>query len=213
MLDYARNLKLALGDQARRLGMKAGAGVVIAIGAGFLLAALWSWLATGLGWGPVWASLAVGGGFVVIGVAVMALASKPRHVAPTADDLKAEVEARLSLAADAAGDKLRQKAQELAGLAQNRAHSLSDDLAFRANKLADDAETRARSVIHDAAEAVGLDRTRRAQVHTALSEARKTNAGTLAPVMGAFAVGLVLASRMSRRRNDAADDDLFYDDY
>lgn len=214
MLDYARNMKLALGDQARRIGMKAGAGVVIAIGAGFLLAALWSWLATGLGWGSAWASLAIGGGFVVIGVLVMLVAAKPRHTPPTTDDLKAEVQARLSLAADLAGDKLRKKAQELTGMAQNRADSLTDNLTWRANKLADDAETQARSAFFEAADAVGFDKQRREKAQDALGKASQTNMATLAPVLGAFAVGIVLAKRMSRSRNqdpyDGYDDDSDY---
>lgn len=44
MFDYVNKLQLALGDKARRTGLKIGAGVVVLIGAGFLTAALWSWL-------------------------------------------------------------------------------------------------------------------------------------------------------------------------
>ena len=41
MFDYARNMQLALSDAGRRVALKAAAGVVIALGAGFL------WLAAG----------------------------------------------------------------------------------------------------------------------------------------------------------------------
>ena len=40
MFDYARNMQLALTDRLRRAGLMAGAGAVLLIAAGFLLAAL-----------------------------------------------------------------------------------------------------------------------------------------------------------------------------
>ena len=60
MFDYARNMQLALSDAGRRAGMKAAAGVVALIGAGFLVAALWTFLAYHLHWGSLGASLAIG---------------------------------------------------------------------------------------------------------------------------------------------------------
>ena len=107
MFDYVNRLQLALGDKARRAGMKAGAGVALLIGAGFLLAALWSWLAWQLDLGPTYASLIIGGVFALIGLIVWASGSKERHAVPSTDDLRSEVETRLSLAADAAIDKVK----------------------------------------------------------------------------------------------------------
>ena len=74
MFDYAQRLQLALGDVVRRSALKVIAGVVLAVAIGFLLAALWSWLAHGLGWGATMASLAIGGGFVVIGAIILMVA-------------------------------------------------------------------------------------------------------------------------------------------
>ena len=91
MFDYARNMQLALTDVARRTAMKVAGGVVIVLGAGFLLAALWTFLADTLGWGPLWASLAIGVLFVVIGLVVMSRGGQVKHPVPTTDDLKAEV--------------------------------------------------------------------------------------------------------------------------
>ena len=97
MFDYARNMQLALTDVARRTAMKVAGGVVIVLGAGFLLAALWTFLADTLGWGPLWASLAIGVLFVVIGLVVMSRGGQVKHPVPTTDDLKAEVETTSAL--------------------------------------------------------------------------------------------------------------------
>ena len=51
MFDYVNRLQLAAKDSARRTVMKVVAGLILAIGAGFLIAALWSYLAINLGWG------------------------------------------------------------------------------------------------------------------------------------------------------------------
>ena len=68
MFDYAQRLQLALKDTARRSAMKVVAGLVLAIAAGFLIAALWSFLAHDLDWGPALASLGVAVLFILIGV-------------------------------------------------------------------------------------------------------------------------------------------------
>ena len=102
MFAYARNMQLALGDKLRRAGLTAGAGVFLLIGLGFLLAALWTWLAHHLGWGALGASLAIGSGFVAIGLILLLLARNERHPLPTPDELKTEVEAQVSGMADAA---------------------------------------------------------------------------------------------------------------
>ena len=53
--------------------MKVVAGVVLAIAAGFLIAALWSFLAQDLGWGPALASLGVAVLFIVIGIVMFVI--------------------------------------------------------------------------------------------------------------------------------------------
>ena len=102
MFVYAKNMQLALSDKLHRLGLAAGAGVVLILGAGFLLAALWTWLAYHLGWGSLGASLAIGLVMVVIGVIFLMMAKHERHPMPSTDELKAEVQQQLHLAADTA---------------------------------------------------------------------------------------------------------------
>ena len=53
MFDYARKLQLAASDMGRRVGLKAAAAVVGLVAAGFLIAALWTFLADTLDWGPL----------------------------------------------------------------------------------------------------------------------------------------------------------------
>ena len=219
MFDYARNMKLALEDTARRTAFKAAAGVVIAVGAGFLLAALWSFLATDLEWGSTLASLAVGGGFVLVGLVVMMMSGKVRHRPPTTDDLKAEVEARISLAADAAMDRAQAEAARFADMAENKVHSLIDRASYQASKVVGDAERSAFGFARDTAHSVGLtaenlnaaqdavDSARRAVRDTVDSarDAANTNAGSMAKLVGAFAVGIALASKLQDWRQGPAD--------
>lgn len=207
MFDYARRLQLALGDSARRTGLKAAAGGALLLGAGFLIAALWSWLATGLGWGSSLASLAIGCLFVAIGVVVLATAARSRHAMPTTDDLKREVEARLSLAADAAVNRARAEAARMADMAENKVQSLVDGAEFRASKLAADAERRVYGFVRDTAQGVGLsdDRLRAARAGAkdagaAVSRAAASNPGSMAKLIGAFAVGVTLAARLKQGR-------------
>ena len=95
MFDYARNMQLALSDTGRRVALKAAAGAVIALGAGFLIAALWSFLAWNLGWGPVGASLAIGLLFVIVGVVLFSMSKTVKHPVPSTDELKADARVRL----------------------------------------------------------------------------------------------------------------------
>ncbi|MDO5630268.1 MAG: phage holin family protein [Paracoccus sp. (in: a-proteobacteria)] len=229
MFDYARNMKLALEDTARRTAIKAAAGVVIAVGAGFLLAALWSFLATDLGWGSTMASLAVGGGFVVMGILVMLVAGKVRHQPPTTDDLKAEVEARINLAADAAMNRAQAEAARFADMAENRVHSLIDRASYQASKVVGDAERSAYGFARNTARSVGLtaenlntaqekaDEARRMARDAShkVSAAANTNAGSMAKLVGALAVGVALASKVQdwRRRDDAPDPEWYDDPY
>lgn len=201
MFDYARNLQLALGDRLRSTGLMAGAGVVLLVGAGFLLAALWVWLADHLHWGALGASLAIGLGLVVIGLVMLAVARRGRHPMPTTDDLRTEVETRLNLAADAAigkasdaADAALHRAQDkvsgLMGLARNCAHAKADQFAYRADRFADSAGARARQAAAD----LGV-------TEKTAERVRNSNTAVIAPLIGAFAVGLTLASRLRRRRD------------
>ncbi|RNF35802.1 hypothetical protein [Paracoccus methylarcula] len=136
MFDYTRRLQLALGDLLRRSAMKTVAGVVIAIGAGFLIAALWTWLANGLGWGSTLASLAIGGGLLFIGLLVLLLAKTPRHPIPGSDELKREVDMRVGLAADAATERARSEAARVMGMAEGKLFSLLGGAGKTARKAA-----------------------------------------------------------------------------
>ncbi len=223
MFDYSRNLQLALTDKLRRAGLGAGAGVALLVGAGFLLAALWTWLAHHLGWGSLGASLAIGLGFVLIGLVVMLMAKKDRHPVPTTDELKSEVEERLMLvadaaigkatgAADAALERASQKANRLMEQAEQKVHSVTDNLSYKADLMVDRAEARVYGAARRAGETVtdklGLspDTLRRASGQ--LHEASQSRAAPFAPLIGAFAVGITLATRLQnrRRRDDGAKD-------
>lgn len=216
MFDYAQRLQLALKDTARRSAMKAVAGVVLAIAFGFLVAALWSFLAHDLGWGPALASLAVGGLFVLVGLVLFMASKTTRHEMPTTEDLRKEVEARVSLATEAAAVKARAEADRLMDMAGNKVASLMDDASYRASKLADDTERRVYGAARHAAEAVGLTATNinavKAKVQDAnetLSRANASNAASMAKILGAFAIGVTLAAKLKESREpDPYEDDI-----
>lgn len=222
MFDYARNLKLAAQDAGRRVAFKAAAGTAVTLGAGFLLAALWTFLARTLGWGPLVASLVIGLVFVGIGAALLAASGTVRHQAPTADDLRAEVETRLALATDAALEKARLKATEVVDTVENRVHSVVDEVVHKASRFADTAEARvqgftrnvADNMVGQAAQKVGLTPQRVAQAEAAAERFRQSNAATIPPLVGAFAVGIALASRLQswRHRDDDAAGTAEWDD-
>jgi len=215
MFDYSRKLRLALSDRLRRAGLGAGAGGALLVGAGFLLAALWTWLAHHLGWGALGASLAIGIAFVLIGLAAILMARRERHPVPSTEELKAEVETRMMLmadaavgkavgAADAALERASQKAGRLMEQAEQRVHSVADSLSYKADRLADRTEARvygaARRAGEGAAQRLGLrpDALRRAagQVRGGAQSAAPSRLATIAPLIGAFALGMTLASRL-----------------
>jgi hypothetical protein len=218
MFDFARNAKLALGDTARRAALKGAAGLVAVFGGGFLVAALWSYLATELGWGSSLASLAIGGGLVAIAVVLIIMSSRTKHKMPTSDDLKKEVEARVSLATDAAVARARTEADKVAAIAETKAHALMDEAGFRAAKLAGDAERRVFGGVRKTATSLGLSSqniqaAQRSTDHV-IQQARQnanSNAGSMAKLIGAFAVGITLAAKVqeSRKRPDYHDPDDF----
>lgn len=226
MFAYTRNMQLAVSDKLRRAGLAGVAGVVLVIAAGFLLAALWTFLARNLHWGPLGASLAIGGVLVVIGLILLSLAGRERHRVPSTDELKAEVEQHLHLmanaaigkasdAADAALERASDKASHLMDRAEQKVHAVADDLGYRANRFADQAEAKVYGTVRQVGEATaerfGFSA---AQAKDAAGRVRGSNAATLAPVLGAFAVGITLASRLqARRHRDDPPDDQDWHDY
>lgn len=221
MFAYTRNLQLAMSDKLRRAGLAGAAGAVLLVAAGFLLAALWTFLARNLHWGPLGASLAIGGGLLVIGVILLSVAGREKHRVPSTDELKAEVEQQLHLmantaigkaseAADAALGRASEKATHLMDRAEQKVHAVADNLGYRANRFADQAEARvygtARQVGENTAQRFGFAAT---QAKVAGERVRGSNAGTLAPVLGAFAVGITLASRLQdwRHRDEAQENE------
>lgn len=214
MFDFARNAKLALTDKARRAALKGAAGLVAAVGLGFLIAALWSYLATELDWGAALASLAIGGGFVVIALVLIAMSSREKHKMPSSDDLKKEVEARVSLATDAAVARARSEADKVVATVESKAHSLMDEAGFRAAKLANDTERRVFGTVRDTATSLGLSTSniQSAQRSTEkfVQQARQSsnsNAGSMAKLIGAFAVGITLAAKVQESRRS----DIYHD--
>ena len=151
MFNYTRKMQLALKDKLRRGGLAAGAGVMLLIAAGFLLAALWTWLADGLGWGPLLASLTIGAVFLVIGLVLLSLAGRERHPAPDTDELREEIAERVEVMADAAIGKVSnmademigrasEKARRIVGGAGQKAQAFSDQMSYEADRFADRAE-------------------------------------------------------------------------
>lgn len=219
MFDYTRNMKLALQDMLRRSAIKAAAGLVLLIGLGFLLAALWSFLATELAWGSMNASLAIGGGFMLIGVIFLLVGGRVAHEPPSTDDLKNEIEARLTLATDAAANRARAEVMRVVDGAADRANALMGRASSRASHFVSDTE----ETIRDTARKVGLTPERvdaakdQAQdLAQQAKEAADSNAGSMTKLVGAFAIGMTLAATLSRRRqgdDDGYDEFDDFDDY
>ncbi|MDT1063371.1 phage holin family protein [Paracoccus sp. CPCC 101403] len=216
MFAYTRNMQLALSDKVRRTGLVAGAGVLLILGGGFLLAALWTYLAHHLGWGSMAASIAIGGVLFAVGILVLLIARVERHPVPTTDELKSEVEQQLNLlantalerastAADEALDRASAKATAVLDLAEQKVHSVTDDLGYRANRAADQAEAR----LYGAARRAGETTARRMGfgAMNGSSDRPGSRAGTIAPLLGALAVGVTLAGRFQDWRHRDEDPD------
>ena len=220
MFDYARKMQLALSDAGRRVALKAAAGVVALIGAGFLLAALWTFLARNLGWGPLGASLAIGIIFVAIAGFLLSRSKAVTHPVPTTEELKAEVETRVTLATDAALEKARGKATEVVDTVEAKVSGLVENVADRASRFASDAEARVqgftRNVAGEAASKVGLTPKFFSEAQDTIDRVKDSNAATIPPLLGAFAVGIALASKVQqwRHRDDypGYDAEDFYDE-
>lgn len=208
MFDYAQRMQLALTDVARRSAMKVVAGVIMLIGAGFLLAALWSWLAYGLGWGAMTASLVIGAAAFLIGLVVLLVSNQRQHQMPTTEDLKREVGTQLNLVADAAVDRVRGEARRVVGLAETKAQSLMDEAGNRVQKLASDTEDRVYGFARGVGGSVGLTTDNLHAARDTMRDASATakraadsNAGSMAKLIGAFAMGIALASKFQDQRH------------
>lgn len=216
MFDFAQKLQIALKDRARGVGLKVAGGVAGIVAAGFLLAALWSFLAHQLDLGSTLASLGVAVILLAI-AAILFVVSKPKQQMPTTDELKREVEARVSLAADIAADRARAEATRVVDIAGNKAHQLMDEASYRALKLANDAERKVFGTVRNTAQSLGLtpDRTAsvKRKVRGAKAEVRRaanTNEGSMAKLVGAFAVGATIAAALAPKDRVDDDDDHYY---
>lgn len=240
MLAYTRKMQQAASDLMRRLSLKAGAAALLLVGVGFLLAALWTFLATHLGWGSLLASLVIGVLLVIGGLVIMLTSSHVRHHPPTTTELKDEVALRVSTATDAVLDRVtdragqtvekarkrteeafesaRKEAGQMVDLAGNRISSFVDAAAYRMDRFAGRAERRASDIAGRAKHAMD-DRLGPHPFDAAaqkLAEGgrqakglmRESNLAAITPLIGAFAIGLTLASRLSGRHADDEGDDL-----
>lgn len=209
MFDYVNRMQLALGDKARRAGLKAGAGVALLIGAGFLLAALWSWLAWQMALGPIYASLIIGAAFAVIGLIILSGSGKERHAVPTAEDLRSEVSTTLSLAADAAIDKVKFQAESAVEGAKAKVSSLFGGAGDKVMSAAHGAVDLAAGAGRKVAEAAEMGGETLHEARETLDRAMETKAGPAIGLAGAFSIGMVFASLISKSRSN---DDFYYDD-
>ncbi|TKW66151.1 MAG: phage holin family protein [Paracoccus denitrificans] len=209
MFDYVNRMQLALGDKARRAGMKAGASVALLIGAGFLLAALWSWLAWHLELGPAYASLIIGGAFAVIGLIVWLASSKEKHAVPSADDLRSEVETRVGLATEAAIDRVKYEAGSAVEGAKAKVSSLFGGVADKVSNVAHGAGDLASGAGKEVSKVASKGGELLSEARETLDTAMEPKAGPGIGLAGAFAVGMVLAGALSRSRSK---DDFYYDD-
>lgn len=220
MFDYVNKLQLALGDKARRTGLKIGAGIAALIGLGFLIAALWSWLAWNLELGPAMASLIIGGSFALIGVIIWAMAAAERHAMPTGTELKDEVEMRLSQATEAAFDMAKFKAESamdnaqarvvsLFGVAEDKARNLVGTTEAKVHGLASGVGNVAGEAVKGAAAKVGLTSENLQDAKATIERATEHRAAPAVGLAGAFAIGMAIANALKSRR---CEEDLYYDD-
>ncbi len=174
MFAYVRNMKAAAKDTVARYGMTAAAGAILVVALGFLLGALWVFLARE--WGSLNTNLVFAAAFTAIALIVF-LVARSRHVdPPTVDDLKDEVEA-----------KIAETANHLVNLAEHKV-----------NRFVSQAENRVTNLARNA----GQQMTQAAGFVPELAQAARGKAfqaGIIPPLLGAFMVGLNLAMRTRRK--------------
>lgn len=175
MLNYVTNMRAAAKDAAARYGMTAGAAVIFLIAVAFLIAALWVF--TARHWGSLVTNLAFAGGFAVLGAIILAVARSYRVAAPSVEDLRDEVEAKLV----------------------DKASALVDQAELRVNRFVARTEHR----VSHLARSAGDQMSQAAGFTPELLDTVRTNsfrAGIVPPLMGAFLLGLNFAVRARRRR-------------
>lgn len=214
MFVFGQRVRLALGDCARRTGLRAAACGALLIAAGFLIAALWSALAYGLGWGAIYASLAIGLVFLLIGLALLMLGGQPRHQMPSARDLRQEVGMQASMMTDALAAQARNEAYRLVGKAKARASAFARgegrEKARPRRPVADRPVTDRPVTDRPAADPPGKTESPRPK------KAPTSNTANIAIMLAAFSVGAIMAAKMAGsksagpkmegRRGDAPDE-------
>lgn len=199
MFDFARRMQLAAGDSIRRVALKAAAAGIGLVGLGFLLAALWSFLAETLDWGPVLASLTIGAGLAAIAGILFAMSLQRRHEMPTTEDLKREVQARAAMATDAAVERARTEAARVVDMAGDRAQALVEEASYRAGKLANDAERKVFGILRPSGLGSGAEPPA-PPAGQGRGQAPSSKAGGAGALLAAFAVGVTLAAKLRERR-------------
>lgn len=226
MLDFSRRARLASSDLGRRAALMGAAALIALVGTGFLLAMLWTVLALELGWGSVWASLAIAILCLMVAGLLALAARKPRHVMPAAGDLTREIKARGVLASEAAMAGMRKKAdlagrtvmQSLFGLRDRVRHdtdAMADRLDATASRVAQAAHRPQRREAQPDARrpsfgprddaAAGAGQAGQGTGEGFLAHAARLRASPGLALVSAFAVGLALASAIGGSEDD--DDD------
>ena len=85
-------------------------------------------------------------------------------------------------------------------------HSLMDRVGFRSKDTANRAERAVHGFVRKRAEDVGLDSEKVADARERVTRASESNAGSMAKLIGAFAIGITLAAKLQERRR--SDDDI-----
>jgi hypothetical protein len=212
MFDYAHRMQLAVSDLGRRVAYKAVAAVLALVAAGFLIAALWTLFARTFDWGPLWASVAVAVLFGAGAGILLAMSKTVKHPVPSTDDLKREVEARVSLAAEAGMDRAKEKAREVVDHAENKVHGLIDKASYKAAEVVESAEAKVqqftKGTVAQASSKLGFDGGPAEQLLDKVSEVSRSRAGPAIGLAGAFILGIALASRLGQHdEGDWVEDD------
>ncbi|MFV0410373.1 MAG: hypothetical protein ACK5LJ_11965 [Paracoccus sp. (in: a-proteobacteria)] len=207
MFDYVNQMQRALGSKAKRAAIKSGGAAAILLGTGFLLAALWTWIASELG--AIYASLILGGVFTAAGLAIWIFATSVRYPVPGTDELRRQVGEQVDLVADVVAEKLRTRAHDAMNNAQTRFTSL---LGASPDRMSDEAEEDPQDLRDSAADLAGQASETIQQARETFERVAASRAGPAIGVAGAFAVGMILAGVLRKRRDPRDDEYYYYDD-
>lgn len=214
MMDISHRFKLALSDMARRSGLRVAAGLFALLGCGYFLAALWSLLARDLELGPTIASLLIGILCLLVTGILFFISRERRHDLPTTDDVKQELAARANLAGDMAVASVKNRVRNVRNSAVQTATGLFDTARFKADSAAEKLDegvekvktTPPSDLAAEAAMRVGIDpetvKEHIAQTKHAFDSFKSMRAAPAIGLVGAFAVGLAIANRLSSSDED-----------